>query len=230
VEAELGRINPRTASAESGGRPPETWLLKLEGQHREGFMRSMRLVLFAMLLAVPFAMKANAQVSVGIGVGPAIVGEPVGYGPPVCEWGYYGYYPYECAPYGYYGPQWFMGGLFIGSGPWYHNGWYGGGWGRGYGYRGGYGNRGGYGYRGGWGGGHPGGGYRGGYANPGRGFNGGSYGGGGHVGGYGGGGHGGGYGGGGHPSGGFSGGHGGGGGFGGGHGGGGGSHGGGGHR
>ena len=64
------------------------------------------------------------------------------YGPPDCEWGYYSYYPYACAPYGYYGPSWFLGGAFIGVGPWY--GW---GWGRlgrlrlrgGYGYRGGYG-------------------------------------------------------------------------------------------
>jgi len=31
-------------------------------------------------------------------------------------------YPYACAPYGYYGPEWFSGGIFIGAGPWYH-GW-----------------------------------------------------------------------------------------------------------
>ena len=48
-----------------------------------------------------------------------------GYGPPDCEWGYYSYYPYACAPYGYYGPSWFSGGLFIGAGPWYHWGFYG---------------------------------------------------------------------------------------------------------
>ena len=45
------------------------------------------------------------------------------YGPPVCEWGYYAYYPYACAPYGYYGPDWFYGGVFIGAGPWYGWGW-----------------------------------------------------------------------------------------------------------
>ena len=28
--------------------------------------------------------------------------------------------PYSCAPYGYYGPDWFTGGVFIGAGPWYH--------------------------------------------------------------------------------------------------------------
>ena len=45
------------------------------------------------------------------------------YSPPVCDWGYYNYYPYDCAPYGYYGPQWFSGGIFLGVGPWYGWGW-----------------------------------------------------------------------------------------------------------
>src|ERR1700733_11815584 len=27
--------------------------------------------------------------------------------------------PPEC-PYGYYGPEWFSGGVFVGAGPWYH--------------------------------------------------------------------------------------------------------------
>jgi len=56
-----------------------------------------------------------AQVSVGIGVAP------------VCPYGYFDYAPYDCAPYGYYGPDWFLGGVFIGAGPWYHGraGWYG---------------------------------------------------------------------------------------------------------
>lgn len=52
--------------------------------------------------------KAVAQVSVDIG--PA----------PVCPYGYYEVPPYNCAPDGYYGPEWFNGGLFIGAGPWYH--------------------------------------------------------------------------------------------------------------
>jgi hypothetical protein len=78
--------------------------------------------------ALASASKANAQVAVGVGIG----------GPPVCSYGYYDYYPYACAPYGYYGPEWFNGGIFIGAGPWFHAGWgYRGGWG-GYGYRGGY--------------------------------------------------------------------------------------------
>jgi len=41
-------------------------------------------------------------------------------GPPVCPYGYYEAPPYDCAPDGYYGPEWFDGGVFIGAGPWYH--------------------------------------------------------------------------------------------------------------
>src|SRR5476649_1194423 len=51
---------------------------------------------------------AKAQVSIGIGVAP------------ICPYGYFDYAPYDCAPYGYYGPDWFTGGLFIGAGPWFH--------------------------------------------------------------------------------------------------------------
>ena len=51
---------------------------------------------------------APAQVSIGIGVAP------------VCPYGYFDYAPYNCAPYGYYGPDWFSGGIFIGAGPWFH--------------------------------------------------------------------------------------------------------------
>jgi ribosomal-protein-alanine N-acetyltransferase len=35
-------------------------------------------------------------------------------------YGYYDTAPYGCAPYGYYGPEWFTGGVFIGAGPWFH--------------------------------------------------------------------------------------------------------------
>jgi hypothetical protein len=63
------------------------------------------------------ASGANAQ-RVAIGVG---IGGPGYYGPaPICDYGYYNYYPYACAPYGYYGPEWFDGGFFIGAGPWFH--------------------------------------------------------------------------------------------------------------
>src|SRR6266567_5673850 len=95
---------------------------------------------FALLAICMFAMAvaSHAQrVFVGVGVGPAY------YGPaPVCAYGYYDYYPYACAPYGYYGPEWFAGDVFIGAGPWFH-GFYGrpGFYGRGF-YRGGYYGRG----------------------------------------------------------------------------------------
>ncbi|GLQ49838.1 hypothetical protein ACFFJT_00575 [Dyella flava] len=62
----------------------------------------------AMLLAVA-APRAEAQVAVGVNIGPA----------PICPYGYFDYAPYACAPYGYYGPEWFAGGVFIGAGPWY---------------------------------------------------------------------------------------------------------------
>src|SRR5208283_2683825 len=55
-----------------------------------------------------FARVAPAQVSISIGVEP------------VCPYGYFDYSPYDCAPYGYYGPDWFNGGIFIGAGPWFH--------------------------------------------------------------------------------------------------------------
>lgn len=52
--------------------------------------------------------EAVAQVSIDIGVEPD------------CPYGYYDYAPYSCAPSGYYGPDWFLGGVFIGVGPWFH--------------------------------------------------------------------------------------------------------------
>jgi hypothetical protein len=100
------------------------------------------LAIFALIALVP-AAKADAQVRFGVAVG----GYPYPYGPPVCAYGYYPYYPYACAPYGYYGPDWFYGGVFIGAGPWLRGGYYG----RGYGYGGYYGGyRGAYGYPGGY--------------------------------------------------------------------------------
>ena len=73
------------------------------------------LAAFALIALAP-ATKASAQVRFGIGIG----GYP--YGPPACAYGYYPYAPYACAPYGYYGPSWFNGGIFIGAGPWFHGG------------------------------------------------------------------------------------------------------------
>lgn len=50
----------------------------------------------------------QAQISVNVGVAPE------------CPYGYYDYAPYACAPYGYYGPEWFHSGVFVGAGPWFH--------------------------------------------------------------------------------------------------------------
>ncbi len=78
-------------------------------------MRNLRLLtlLGLCLLVAPYA---HAQrIGVEVGVAPAYVGPA-----PVCPYGYYDYYPYACAPYGYYGPSWFSGGVFIGAGPWFH--------------------------------------------------------------------------------------------------------------
>jgi hypothetical protein len=58
-------------------------------------------------LLIPVSV-AKAQIGISIGVAP------------VCPYGYFDYAPYDCAPYGYYGPDWFTGGLFIGAGPWFH--------------------------------------------------------------------------------------------------------------
>lgn len=56
------------------------------------------------------APKIEAQVSIGVDIGSA----------PDCPYGYYDAAPYGCAPYGYYGPEWFTGGVFVGAGPWFH--------------------------------------------------------------------------------------------------------------
>ena len=56
----------------------------------------------------PGPSAAAAQIAVSIGAAP------------VCPYGYFDYAPYSCAPYGYYGPDWFSGGIFIGAGPWFH--------------------------------------------------------------------------------------------------------------
>lgn len=69
------------------------------------------LALFAFVAAfLSTSSAAPAQVSFGVNIGPA----------PICPYGYFDYPPYDCAPYGYYGPDWFNGGIFIGAGPWFH--------------------------------------------------------------------------------------------------------------
>jgi hypothetical protein len=83
---------------------------------------SLSLLLSAVLAAFvaapapgPAAAPAPApapQVSFSVNIG----------GPPVCPYGYFPYRPYNCAPWGYYGPAWFQNGIFIGAGPWFHGG------------------------------------------------------------------------------------------------------------
>jgi len=62
----------------------------------------------AAIFMFALAPAAKAQISVEIGVQPS------------CPYGYYDVAPYSCAPYGYYGPEWFTGGVFIGAGQWFH--------------------------------------------------------------------------------------------------------------
>ena len=95
-------------------------------------MRYLKYLALLSVLLIPLAY-SQAEVVFGVGVGPGYIA-----GPPVCEYGYYDYYPYACAPYGYYGPSWFVDGVFIGAGPWHH-GWGGGYYGRGFYGRGFYG-------------------------------------------------------------------------------------------
>src|SRR5579863_7028872 len=74
-------------------------------------MRVFSFVLLAALAVVGLtatAPVAAAQVSVDVGVAPE------------CPYGYYDVPPYACAPPGYYGPEWFVDGGFIGAGPWFH--------------------------------------------------------------------------------------------------------------
>jgi hypothetical protein len=74
-------------------------------------MHTAKFVLFAAMagfLLIATAPAAQAQVGINIGVAPD------------CPYGYYDVAPYSCAPAGYYGPEWFDGGAFIGVGPWFH--------------------------------------------------------------------------------------------------------------
>lgn len=68
--------------------------------------------------ALPFSVLAGALLSCAT-LAPAQVSINIGVAP-VCPYGYFDYAPYDCAPYGYYGPDWFVGGVFIGAGPWFH--------------------------------------------------------------------------------------------------------------
>jgi hypothetical protein len=74
-------------------------------------MRELRYFALATIAGFAFtaaAPAAHAQINVEVGVAPD------------CPYGYYDVAPYNCAPYGYYGPEWFNGGVFIGAGRWFH--------------------------------------------------------------------------------------------------------------
>ena len=74
-------------------------------------MRVFRFLALAAIAGSAFAAttpKTQAQISVEIGAAPN------------CPYGYYDTAPYNCAPYGYYGPEWFSGGNFVGVGQWFH--------------------------------------------------------------------------------------------------------------
>jgi hypothetical protein len=73
-----------------------------------GKIKILALSAVAAFAIVPGAPKAAAQFNFAIGVAPD------------CPYGYYDYVPYNCAPDGYFGPEWFNGGVFIGTGPWFH--------------------------------------------------------------------------------------------------------------
>ena len=88
-------------------------------------MKRLRLCVAVALVGICIAgaaQKVAAQVSINIGVGAPVAVAPVTVAP-VCPYGYFNYAPYACAPFGYYAPQWFVGGVFIGAGPWYGWGW-----------------------------------------------------------------------------------------------------------
>jgi hypothetical protein len=71
-------------------------------------LKALALTGFAATLLLATSSRTDAQISVSIGAAPD------------CPYGYYDYAPYACAPYGYYGPEWFNGGVFVGAGKWFH--------------------------------------------------------------------------------------------------------------
>ncbi len=74
-------------------------------------MRGLTLVLLAAAIGTGLTVAVpSAQAQISVNIGPE----------PVCPYGYYDVPPYTCAPAGYYGPEWFNDGIFIGAGPWFH--------------------------------------------------------------------------------------------------------------
>jgi hypothetical protein len=99
----------RSARAEERGTPASGHgALEQKGKSMKTVRHLTYLAIAAAGLFITTAPSASAQVAVTIGE------------PPACPYGYYEEPPYNCAPYGYYGPEWFSGGIFIGAGPWFH--------------------------------------------------------------------------------------------------------------
>jgi hypothetical protein len=74
-------------------------------------MKAIRHIALAAVAGICLAgAMSQARAQVDFAIGPE----------PTCPYGFYDYAPYACAPSGYYGPEWFLGGLFIGAGPWFH--------------------------------------------------------------------------------------------------------------
>jgi hypothetical protein len=73
-------------------------------------IRGLGFVLLAALVGLGSPACAGRSVRVAGGIGPE----------PACPYGYFDVFPYDCAPPGYYGPEWFDGDIFIGAGPWFH--------------------------------------------------------------------------------------------------------------
>ena len=69
------------------------------------FLALAAIAAFALASGAP---KAAAQINFYIGVAP------------VCPYGYFDYAPHNCAPDGYYGPEWFKASVFIGADSWFH--------------------------------------------------------------------------------------------------------------
>jgi hypothetical protein len=73
-------------------------------------MLHLKSLVFSALTAALLSTASVAPAQIGVSIGAS----------PICPYGYFDYAPYDCAPYGYYGPDWFNGGIFIGAGPWFH--------------------------------------------------------------------------------------------------------------
>jgi hypothetical protein len=73
-------------------------------------MLSSKFLALPVLAVALLSGSSNVPAQIGVDIGVA----------PVCPYGYFDYAPYDCSPYGYYGPDWFVGGVFLGAGPWFH--------------------------------------------------------------------------------------------------------------